>query len=157
MMRLTSETFPDGGRIPRESACTAKGGGNLSPQVSWQGQPDGTGSFALVMDDENPPCGSGDDACVHWALFNIPASVKGLREGQGAEEIKATEGLTYNGQAGYAGPCPPRPHSYKLTVFALRPGAAAVPGGIRLTRSSFASRYAEEILDHATIEATFSP
>ncbi|MES2951317.1 MAG: YbhB/YbcL family Raf kinase inhibitor-like protein [Pseudomonadota bacterium] len=100
--------------------CT---GDNLSPQIAWQGAPQGTKSFAVTMYDPDAPTGSG---WWHWALANIPAEVTALKEGastqDGAMPTGAVQVRGDNGLPGYAGICPPvgRPHNYVITVHALK-------------------------------------
>ena len=52
----------------------------LLPATQWRNVPDDTDGFALIIDDETAPCGTDADACVHWNLFNIDASIGGLIE-----------------------------------------------------------------------------
>jgi hypothetical protein len=103
-----------------ESGCH---GGNRSPMLSWDHPPTGTRSFAVLMFDQDAPGGG----WWHWAVFDIPAGVSGLRSGagtparhllpQGAIQVRNDWGLQ-----GYGGPCPPPgpPHHYQLLLFALR-------------------------------------
>ncbi|HET8996557.1 MAG TPA: YbhB/YbcL family Raf kinase inhibitor-like protein [Acetobacteraceae bacterium] len=101
--------------------CTGK---NISPQLSWSGEPAGTKSFAVTMYDPDAPTGSG---WWHWTVFNIPANVHSLPENAGAAHgtlpAGATEGRTDFGFSHYGGPCPPagdHPHRYVITVFAVK-------------------------------------
>ena len=56
------------------------------------------------------PCGTDADACVHWNLFNIDASIGGLIEDVDINPVdtnggsNAVEGLTYAGTNNYEGP-----------------------------------------------------
>jgi len=43
-----------------------------SPQLSWRNVPEGTKSFAIVIDDHSA------DNWVHWNLFNIKSSVSSI-------------------------------------------------------------------------------
>jgi Raf kinase inhibitor-like YbhB/YbcL family protein len=110
------------------------------------------------MDDEDPPCGTGADACRHWALFNIPAAVTTLDAGVDPDVIEGvTIGMAYDGKQGYAGPCPPSRHTYSITVFALDAQLPSLPAGLAVTRSSFREEYGGHILDEATLTGWFSP
>ncbi len=150
--RITSASYTDNGVIPNTNACSSLGGNNLSPQLSLIDLPADTASVAIVMDDEVAPCGTGVNACVHWAVFNIPVTKTTIAAG---ENLLATSGVTY-GQtydglsAGYAGPCPPSNHIYKLTVFALNANMPTVVQNTNVTRSSFAATYRSNILSQAT-------
>ena len=63
---LTSESFSDGDYLANGHALSEAygfgcAGGNLSPQLSWSGAPEGTGSFALTCfdPDARPAAASG--------------------------------------------------------------------------------------------------
>ena len=153
---LKSTSFSEGGAMAQAQACQRQGGGNRSPQLSWSGQPAGTASFALIMDDDNPPCGTGDQACRHWAVFNLPASVTRLEPGQDISAISgAVEGLNYTGTTGYAGPCPPQPHTYSISVYALDSGMPRVDAGASMTHSGFEAAYGAHILGSARLTGVF--
>jgi Raf kinase inhibitor-like YbhB/YbcL family protein len=101
--------------------CT---GGNISPQISWSGAPEGTKSFAVTVYDPDAPTGSG---WWHWTVFNMPADVTQLEQGASLDPAKlpagAIQGRTDFGKSGYGGACPPKgdkPHRYILTVYALK-------------------------------------
>lgn len=99
-------------------------GDNLSPQLEWEGVPDGTKSFAVTIYDPKAPTLSG---WYHWVVFNIPADVRQLDEGAGDPEKDimprgAVQSKTDFGTNGYGGPCPPvndPAHPYHVTVYAL--------------------------------------
>jgi hypothetical protein len=102
--------------------CT---GQNISPTLSWSGEPAGTQSFAVTMYDPDAPTGSG---WWHWTVFNIPASVHSLAVGAGGDASKdlpagAIQGKNDFGFSFYGGPCPPpgaHAHHYEITVYALK-------------------------------------
>ena len=66
MFTLTIEAFADGGAIPDLFTCE---GDDISPALAWSGEPEGTQSFALIMDDPDAPAGTWN----HWLLWDIPA------------------------------------------------------------------------------------
>src|SRR5438876_12045467 len=81
---LTSTTFKDGQMMPRKVANNLSNnpncvGENVSPQSSWTGVPDGTKSFAILMED---PEGRGGSGVHHWVAYGIPASVTSFAEGK---------------------------------------------------------------------------
>src|SRR5580692_10930589 len=101
--------------------CT---GQNISPALSWSGEPAGTKSFAITMYDPDAPTGSG---WWHWTVFNIPASVHSLAANAGAAggaslPPGAGQGKSDFGFSNYGGPCPPPgpAHHYVVTVYALK-------------------------------------
>ena len=79
---LTSETFKDGQMMPRKVANNTPGnancvGQNVSPQLSWKNAPEGTKSFAILMED---PEGRGGAGVHHWVAYGIPANVTSFAE-----------------------------------------------------------------------------
>jgi Raf kinase inhibitor-like YbhB/YbcL family protein len=105
---LRARGLPDGSSMPRVFTCDGK---NISPPPSWSGEPEGTLSFALIMDDPDA------HEFNHWLLWDIPASVHSLEEGAKPEGISGTNGF---GDRGYGGPCPPAgTHRYFFRLFAL--------------------------------------
>jgi Raf kinase inhibitor-like YbhB/YbcL family protein len=75
---VKSPVFAEGSAIPTRYTCD---GDNVSPALSWSGQPVGTKSFVLIMDDPDAPSGT----FTHWVLFDVPAPqhefAKGHRAG----------------------------------------------------------------------------
>jgi Raf kinase inhibitor-like YbhB/YbcL family protein len=108
--RLASPTFADGGSIPDRHTCH---GADRSPPLDWSGAPAGTRAFALIVDD---PDASG---WVHWVVVDLPATVTSLGD-DAARTIRAVQGRTSWGTAGWRGPCPPAgTHRYVFTLYAL--------------------------------------
>jgi hypothetical protein len=109
---LTSPSFDEGGAIPVRHSCD---GANVSPALAWQGAPQGTVSFALIVDDPDAR------GFIHWVAFDIP----GGSGGSLAEGLRAVDALSQGrndfGKAGYGGPCPPSgTHHYRFTLWALK-------------------------------------
>ena len=139
---LTSQNFTNGGTIPLLHACTFLGGDNQSPQLTWSDPPPNTNSYALIVDDEDAPCGTGDNACKHWSVYNIPATTTSFEVNQNVTTINGiTEGQNYTGSNGYEGPCPPNQHTYNFTIYALDDGMPTIDSGTGLTRSQFQTTY----------------
>lgn len=71
------------------------------------------------MDDPDAPIGT----FVHWVIYNIPASNRGLPEAVPANAKLADgtqQGNNGTGRAGYTGPCPPSgTHRYFFKLYAL--------------------------------------
>ena len=102
-MKLTSQSFTDGARIPGEFAfCipAAEGhvclGANRNPQLAWADVPAGTKSFALICHDPDVPS-KGDDVnqegrtvpaslprvdFFHWVLVDLPATLDSIKSGE---------------------------------------------------------------------------
>lgn len=114
---LTSSAITDGATIPDRFTCA---GADVSPALSWTAAPEGTKSFALIVDDPDAPVGT----WVHWVLFNLPASATTLPEAVPAKENLADgsrHGRNDFKRLGYGGPCPPpgKPHRYFFKLYAV--------------------------------------
>lgn len=124
-LTLTSDDLREGGRIADIHVYKGFGcsGGNVSPQLAWDGAPAGTKSFALTVYDPDAPTGSG---WWHWVVVNLPPSIKELPRGSGSASDQLPQGAlqtrTDFGTPGYGGPCPPpgKPHRYVFTIHALK-------------------------------------
>ncbi len=116
-LKLASYSFEPGHEIPMKYTCD---GNDISPGLSWEGAPDGTETFALIMDDPDAP----GKTFTHWVIYNIPAERTELPEGVPAEKIVkkgCSQGMNDFKMMGYGGPCPPpgKPHHYRLHLYAL--------------------------------------
>ena len=79
IMQLTSPSFENQKSIVKKFTCD---GENISPALEWSGVPEGTKSFALIVDDPDAPDPANPRMTwVHWVLYNIPATVRSLPEG----------------------------------------------------------------------------
>jgi hypothetical protein len=118
---LSSPSFADGGAIPARHSCD---GADVSPALAWEGAPQGTVSFALIVDDPDAR------GFIHWAIYDIPGGPGGsLPEGVAPTAV-APQGRSDFGRAGYGGPCPPSgTHHYRFTLWALssRLGLSGTP------------------------------
>jgi Raf kinase inhibitor-like YbhB/YbcL family protein len=163
-MHIKSDSFEHRHRIPAEFAMGAPDGfgGNRNPHLAWSDVPAETQSFVLLCIDTDAPTDPStvgrDDMqipveqpradFVHWAMVDIPASVREIAAGscsdgvtpRGKQDPKgppgARQGLNdytgwFAGDAdmqgqwrGYDGPYPPfndlRLHRYFFRLFALR-------------------------------------
>jgi len=115
-LELASSAFEPRGNIPTNHTGE---GDDVSPPLSWSNVPEGTKSYALFCHDPDAPLVTpGAYGFVHWVLYNIPASVTQLAEGEG----KFTSGGNNFGQSGYGGPMPPEGHGlhhYFFWILAL--------------------------------------
>ncbi len=117
-LTLTSSAFTDGEAIPRHYTCD---GDDVSPPLDWEGVPDGTQSFALIVDDPDAPDPAAPKMTwVHWVLYNIPPSTAELPAGVKQLPSGTKEGLNDWKRTGYGGPCPPvGRHRYFHKLYAL--------------------------------------
>lgn len=118
-MKLTSDSFTDGGAIPAEFAFGQPGpdapcvlAGNRNPHLTWDDVPLGTRSFALVcIDTDVPtdpetvnrndrvvPAAQPRGEFVHWLMVNIPATVRAIAAGS------CSDGVTAKGKRELRGP-----------------------------------------------------
>src|SRR2546426_428898 len=79
---LTSTTFKDGQMMPRKVANSLSNnpncvGQNVSPQLSWTGVPDGTKSFAILMEDPEGRGGVTRQGCgwAGWVICEASVAV----------------------------------------------------------------------------------
>jgi len=124
--KLTSSDLENNGVMPNSQVYDKFGctGDNISPELTWQGEPAGTKSFVITVFDPDAPTGSG---WWHWLVFNIPKDIHTLPEDSGNPDNGlmpdgVIQGRTDFGTSGYGGACPPKgakKHRYQFTVWAL--------------------------------------
>src|SRR5213592_5145012 len=132
---LTSTTFKDGQMMPRKVANSLSNnpncvGQNVSPQLSWSNAPEGTKSFAILMED---PEGRGGAGVHHWVAYGIPASVTSFAEGEVSKPSdKYVGGKSTLGLGTYFGPCTPpgAPHHYTFIIVATDLDPKELPPGL---------------------------
>ncbi|MDR1848745.1 MAG: YbhB/YbcL family Raf kinase inhibitor-like protein [Zoogloeaceae bacterium] len=101
-MKLVSQSFADGARIPGEFAFAVPDpkshvalSSNRNPHLAWSDAPPNVKSFALICHDPDAPS-VGDDVnqagkivadslpraeFIHWVLFDLPANVSEIAAG----------------------------------------------------------------------------
>ena len=116
-VKLSSPAFSHSGSIPAAHTCD---GANASPSLEWTGAPEGTKSFALIVDDPDAPDPKAPKRTfVHWVLYDIPPTAAGLRE-SAASPAGSRDGFNDGKRRGYTGPCPPiGRHRYFFKLYAL--------------------------------------
>jgi Raf kinase inhibitor-like YbhB/YbcL family protein len=118
MLRISSTAFEANREIPAKYTCE---GQDVSPPLAWDGVPEDTQSFALIVDDPDAP----DPAAprrtwVHWILLDLPRTARSLPEGVRALPPGTLEGMNDWQRTGYGGPCPPvGRHRYFFKLYAL--------------------------------------
>ncbi|GAC1322452.1 MAG: YbhB/YbcL family Raf kinase inhibitor-like protein [Mycobacteriales bacterium] len=153
-LRVTSSTFSDGETIPSSHLHSMVGGDNISPQLSWEGAPEGTQSYTVTCHDPDAPTGVG---FVHWVLFNIPADLTSLPEGAATSPPSGVvHGFTDFGSSSYGGMAPPpgdEPHRYRFTVQALDVAKLDMGETTTYAMLRFATR--NNVLAEGTLEGRF--
>lgn len=129
---VTTTAWPDGAEIPMRYASR---GENKSPafEFHWNlgtdsaAAPDNLQSYAVVFHDIDNPTNKTTVDTLHWTVFNIPGTAKGLPEGLGPGDLPdGTRNGPGNASRGgrqpvYVGPgAGPGPlHHYVFEFYAL--------------------------------------
>ena len=149
-LSIRTSAWKDGERIPTKHTAD---GPDLSPPFEFGGVPPGTKAFALICDDPDAPVGT----WVHWVLYDIPGTAKGLPEGL-AVDAELPDGSRHGKNSwkkyGYGGPSPPpgKPHRYYFRLYALREPLGANPG---LTAAEAESRAKAKAIAFAQYMGTY--
>ena len=122
-MVLSTPAFSDGGVIPNRHTQVQQAERGISPQLVWTNAPAATQSFVVHMRDPEVARNRTTDDQVHWLVWNIPATEKGLPEGmpEGAELPNGIRQISASGNV-YRGPGAPAAgpmHHYTFEVYAL--------------------------------------
>jgi hypothetical protein len=139
---LTSEAFADGQAIPILFTCD---GADQPPPLAWSDPPQGTRSFALIVDDPDAPGGT----FRHWAAYDIAPSARSL----GGNLIQAANDF---GKTSYGGPCPPKghgPHRYRFKLLALSVDKLEVGSAPKVSMVEAAA--AEHLLGRAELTGVY--
>lgn len=116
---ISTTAFEYGARIPVVHTCD---GDDVSPPLTWEGEPKDTVTFALIVEDPDAP----DGTFTHWIVYNIPSEVHHFDKIEKVRQKSLDGGGIHArndfGKNGYGGPCPPKgeEHRYFFRIFALR-------------------------------------
>lgn len=135
---MISPLFTSGQPMP---VRFTRDGDNLSPPLEWHGAPEGTRSFALVMDDAVT-------GQWHWGVYDLTRAI--LPEGAGAEGGSLRQAVNDFGRAAYDGPAPPPDetyHPYRFRLAALGCERLNVPEVLRVAelRDALFANLIEEV------------
>jgi Raf kinase inhibitor-like YbhB/YbcL family protein len=118
---LKSTAFESGAALPALYTCNGK---DVSPPLAWGPGPEGTRSYAIVVNDTS-------FKFLHAIIYDIPATTLALPENvekkaQPAEPAGSRQVKSFRMAFGYAGPCPPKPreNTYEFVLYAV--GAASL-------------------------------
>ncbi len=152
-LSLSSPAFQHGAPIPLRHTCD---GQDVSPQLDWQGLPEGTACLVLIDDDPD----AADPAAprmtwVHWVLYNIPPDSAGLAERVAPNVLPpgTLQGLNDWKRTGYGGPCPPvGTHRYFHKLYALD---CRLPDLGKATKAEVEAAMQGHVLEQAELVGTY--
>jgi len=153
---LASEDIQPGERLDVRFTVD---GENVSPELHWEGFPEGTRSFVVSCFDPDAPTPAG---YWHWTVANLPASTTSLPRGAGSADggllpPGAFQSRSDGGAEGFEGAGPPpgdRPHRYVFAVHALDVGSLPLDASASATVVAFNALF--HTLARATLTATYS-
>lgn len=158
VMTLSSPAWKDGAAIP---AKHTQAGIEVSPALAWDGVPEGTESFVVIMRDLDAITNLGTDTHLYWMLWNIPKEARALSEavpaleelGDGTRQI-STAGPWYRGPA--APPSGPT-HHYAFEIYAVSAKIDVPPVGQTpaATESAVRAAMVGKILGKGTLVGLF--
>jgi Raf kinase inhibitor-like YbhB/YbcL family protein len=156
---VTSSTLKDGETMPKQYTPDGR---NDSPPLAWSGVPSSARELAVICEDPdagNPP------PFVHWVIYKIPATAKGLPEAlpidaamkMPADLTGAIQGTNGFRRTLYRGPAPPagKPHHYHFVVYALDAPIATKPGQPPLTRAELLDAMKGHIVGQGELVALY--
>ena len=156
-LTLATRAFDDGGIIPNKytQASTTL---PVSPDLEWTHAPNGTVSFALIVNDPDTAPDKLTDVVLHWLIYNIPGTAIGLPEGVpndahlpdgSVQALNRAQTVGYEGMgAGPAGPY----HHYTFELYALETKLVLGPNA---TRADVLAAMNGHILDKAVLVGRF--
>ena len=144
-MKITSQAFTDGGKIPDKYTMY---GDNVIPPLHLEDVPEKARSLALVVEDPDAPKGTFN----HWILFNMDPRTRDIKEN--CVPVMATQGRNDFGEVEYDGPKPPSgEHRYFFKAYALD---AMLPLTRGTRRQDLEREMKEHVLDSATLMAKYA-
>ena len=159
VITVTSPTLKANEVVPIDHTADGK---NLSPALAWSGAPANTKQYALIYDDPDVAFGTPPQSFVHWVVYKIPGTAKGL-PGElpmdavltaPADIAGSIQGLSGFKRTGYRGPAPPpgKPHHYTWTVYALDAELPLEPG---LNRNQLMDAIKPHIIGQGSLVAIY--
>jgi Raf kinase inhibitor-like YbhB/YbcL family protein len=157
-INVTSPVLKEGEPIPKDYTADGR---NVSPPIVWSDLPAGTKELALICEDPVAPT---PQPFVHWVVYKIPPTAKGLPEGMPIDETTAVPAElkgTIQGLSGFRrpiwrGPAPPKPgvtHRYHFIVYALDTELEAKPG---LNKTQLLEAMKGHVIGQGQLVATYT-
>jgi Raf kinase inhibitor-like YbhB/YbcL family protein len=144
-MRITSQVFNDGGKIPDKYT---KYGENRIPPLHFEEVPEKARSMALIVDDPDAPSGTFN----HWLLFNMDPRTREIKED--CVPVMATQGRNDYGDVAYGGPRPPSgEHRYFFKAYALD---TVLPLSRGVARQDLEREMQNHVIDSATLMGKYA-
>lgn len=157
-MALTTTAWKDGGAIPDKHS---QPGRDISPALAWDNVPEGTESFVLMVRDLNSITNTGADQFLHWMVWNIPKTVKGLTEKQ-SQEPELADGTRQISSSGpyYRGPAasvfgPAHHYVFELYALSAKLEVPAVGQAPLATQAAVQAAMAGKVLGKGVLTGTF--
>jgi Raf kinase inhibitor-like YbhB/YbcL family protein len=149
---VTSTDVADGEHLAADHVAAL---GNTSPQLTWEGAPEGTKSFTVTCFDPDAPTPSG---FWHWVLVDLPADVTSLDTGAASQPLpgKAFHCRNDGGEKGFMGAAPPegdQVHRYFFVVHAVKEESLGVDSDASPAVVSF--NLAFKTLGRAVLHGTY--
>jgi Raf kinase inhibitor-like YbhB/YbcL family protein len=152
-LSLSSPAFAAGAEIPTPFTCE---GQDVSPALEWTGVPEAAKSLVLIVDDPDAPDPKAPKTTwVHWVLYNLPPTAKGLAQGVSGRDLPAgtRQGTNDWKRSGWGGPCPPiGRHRYFHKLFALD---AVLPDLGAATKAEVEAAMKGHVLAQAELMGTY--
>ncbi len=152
-LSLSSPAFGAGGEIPELFTCEGR---DISPALEWSGVPAEAKSLVLIVDDPDAPDPKAPRLTwVHWVLYNLPPTAKGLAQALSPRDLPAgtRQGTNDWKRTGYGGPCPPiGRHRYFHKLYALD---TVLPDLGAATKADVEAGTRGHVIAHAELMGTY--
>ena len=154
-IKISSPAFSNQQAMPKIFTVDGK---NTSPPLQWKSVPEEAKELAIICEDPDAPQ---NKPFVHWLVYGISPTVKGLPQGVGdhkasvREPIRIHQGQNSWGEAKYGGPMPPIGHGvhrYQFVIYALDVRLALRDG---ITKAEFLRRAAGHIIQTDMLTAIY--
>lgn len=145
---LRSSAVVDGGSLPLE--YTGDGPGSTLP-LEWTGAPEGTKSYAIIMDHLAP----GNVMKCYWTIWDIPPEITSIPKNvRGIGKL----GVSFKGSLGYEPPHSqgPGPKTYTLHVYALSAPVDVIQPTLQVTREILLGAIQDKILATADLSVVYN-